>query len=74
MTYRFVSNGFVLAAFVLLGVAAYGYFTQQDGPEVTIEPAELVLADQSAGQVETVAFHMENPSRHAVRVVGLGIC
>jgi hypothetical protein len=63
-----------LLSAVLFLAAAYGYFTQEDGPGATIDEPERTLTHLSAGETTTVIFHLHNPTRHPVRVYGLAEC
>jgi len=64
---------YVLSAFLLLA-AAYGYFTQEDGPGANIDEPERTLTHLSGGETTTVTFVLHNSTRHPVRVCGLADC
>jgi len=73
MIRRLFSGLLLLGGVILLGVAAWEYRVFSDGPGVTIEdPNREVRVD--AGQPTLVAFHVHNPTRHRVRIVGLAVC
>jgi hypothetical protein len=74
MTSRRLSTGFLLGGLALLGVAAFDYLTPGDSPGVTIAEPNREFPACPAGQVVPVAFHIQNPTRHTTRILGLTPC
>jgi hypothetical protein len=74
MISRFLPIGLFLIGLVLLGAAGFAYFALVDGPGVTIDEPEREFAAWEVGQKREVAFRMHNPTRHAIRIVGLAPC
>jgi hypothetical protein len=64
---------YLLSAFLFLA-AAYGYFTQEDGPGASIDEPERMVTHLTAGQTTAITFNFHNPTRHPVRVCGLPDC
>ncbi len=74
LKWRLLSHGFFQLGLVLLGLAAWDYFTPPDGPGVTIDQPERELATVSPGQKIDLSFQVHNKSRQPARVVGLAEC
>jgi hypothetical protein len=77
MSARFLgmlSNGFYVAGLVLLGIAGFLWWTQEDGPGAAVADPERTLSGIRPGEVALVVYLLHNPTRHPVRVCGLSEC
>jgi hypothetical protein len=72
--YRILSWGFILIGLLLLGWAAFDYYTFTDPAHVTIDEAERDLPDAPVGQPTDVVFTIHNPTWRTARVIGLAEC
>jgi hypothetical protein len=70
---RILSYVFFLIAVVLFGVAGYGYYESTDGPGAAFDETEREFLGLALGE-NVVTFRLHNPTRHAVRVVGVSYC
>ncbi|MER3416086.1 MAG: hypothetical protein C4297_07760 [Gemmataceae bacterium] len=58
----------------LLVVSGWAFFTAPDEPGAVIEQPERDFQDLVAGQSYQVEFVLRNPTRHAVRIIGMPEC
>ncbi len=70
----FLSNICYATAVVLLAVAVYLWWTQEDAPGAMIDGPERTLTAVAPGSATTVVYHLQNPTRHPVRVCGMAEC
>lgn len=74
MIYRILPALCFLSGFILLGFAAFANFVPVDGPGLSINEPEREFPTQAAKQRLDVVFHLQNPTGHTVRIVGLAEC
>lgn len=74
MIFRILAFGLFLIGLALVGSAGIIYFLFWDAPGVTIDELEHEFAACEVGQEYTIVLRIHNPTRHTVRVVGLGTC
>ncbi len=74
MFQRPLSSGLCFAGLTLVAVAAVGYWLREGEASVTIEETEAEVQVGGPGEEKTVVFWIRNPTRRAVRVLGLEPC
>jgi hypothetical protein len=73
MVSRILSYVFFLIAVALFGIAGYGYYQSTDGPGAAFDETDRAFVGLKIGE-NVVTFRLHNPTRHAVRVVGVSYC
>jgi hypothetical protein len=68
-----LSYFFFFLAFVMSCAAVYCYFHPEDAPGATIAETHREFPAATVG-VNEVRFRLDNPTQHAVRVVGYQFC
>ena len=74
MARRSLSNLFLVAGLLLVGLAAYQYACHRTGPALVAAQTDIQIADVEPGEETEVAIALENLSSNPIRVVGLGEC
>ncbi len=74
MARRSLSNLFLVAGLLLVGLAAYQYAGHRTGPALVAAQTDIQIADVEPGEETEVAIALENLSSNPIRVVGLGEC
>ena len=74
MLARLWAIGLLLCGLGLLGVAAWQYFGQKDGPGLIVDEPEREISGCTVGPTTMIAFSFHNRSRHPVQIVGLAEC
>jgi hypothetical protein len=68
------ASGLILFGLGLLAVAAWQYFSPDDGPGLTVDETEREISDCSVGQTKVITFPLHNRARHPVQIIGLAPC
>lgn len=71
---RCLSYCFLLASAVLLGLAGLDYALSDEGSRVTIDEPEREFPEAAVGEMISIRFSVNNPTRRTVRVLGLPWC
>ena len=74
MLVRILQVAIMLAAFLLLALAVFDYFSEPRGRAVTVAEPNRIIEGSPAGQDALVRFNLDNASRRPVRVIGLAQC
>ena len=73
MILRILPSFFLVLSLLLFAAAGYDYFYLQDAPGAVVAEPNRTFPVLAVGKNE-VKFRLDNPTRHAVRVVGFQFC
>lgn len=66
--------GLILFGLGLLAVAAWHYFSPDDGPGLIFEGPDREVSDCTAGQTTVISFPFHNRAHRPVQIIGLAPC
>ena len=71
---RILSNVFLVAGVIFLGLAGYCYFAPAAGPSLQVAETSIDIGAPPAGRQTEVAVQLNNTSSKPMRILGLAEC